>query len=98
MNKKHYFINNNPITAMMLPKIFLGRSSRSCKNIAAATKTTTILKVVIAETILKFPTTKINMTHDSDCINLSPPVMAISFLEYGLLLCMINVAIPKKIH
>ena len=75
---KTYFIHNNPTTAIRLQSIFLCISSRSPRSRAAAIKTITILNVVIDETILKFPTTKINTTHDKDWKNLSTPVIAIS--------------------
>lgn len=95
---QYYFIKSNQITAIILPMIFLGMSSRSRKNIAAATKTITILNVVIAETRLRFQTAKINITHDSDCKNLKLPVIAMSFGEYMLLLCETIVAIHRKIN
>ncbi|MEI7562436.1 MAG: hypothetical protein WCJ39_01575 [bacterium] len=75
---EYYFIHRSPTTAIKLPKIFLGISSRSHKNSAAAMKTITTLNVVIDETRLRFPTTKSKITHDKDCKNLKLPVMMIS--------------------
>lgn len=83
---------------MRLPKIFLVRSSRSCNATAATINTTTTLKVVIAETILRFPTTNIKTTHERDWKNRNVPVMTISFEEYTLLLPDVSVAIHKKRH
>ena len=53
-----HFIKRRPITAMALPKIFLDKSSLSCKKIAAPINIKTILKVVIEETKLRLPTVK----------------------------------------
>jgi hypothetical protein len=78
---KIYYISNKPTVAIKLPMIFLGISSRSFKKIAAAIKIITTLKVVTAETTLRFPTTNRSATHDTCCKNLKKPVLSVSVSE-----------------
>jgi|GEM_PF-1350853 len=93
-----YFIRSNPIKAIKLQNIFLFKSSFSCKNIAHKIKISTILKVVIEETRLRFQTTKTKTTQERDCKYLKTPVIKISFFVYWLFSQLNNVAIHKNKH
>jgi len=83
---------------MILPKSLRLKSSRSFNISAPAIKIITILNVVTAETILKFPTTFISTTQESAWKKRKIPVIVISLFEYLFLLLDTKTAIPKNKH